>query len=100
MKVLETILSFLTTVARILFRHKRKPAAGSKPCPGTDPLPAPDEPPRAPDAGNRSDDDLHRSDTLTDNQGHPGKINIRPTDITGCFLMIAGAGGCLYKWFF
>ena len=49
MNVLETILNFLTSLARIIFPRKRKPAAGDCPCPH--PLPAPAEPPLPPDAG-------------------------------------------------
>ena len=73
MNVLETILNFLTSLARIILPRKRKPATGDCPCPH--PLPAPAEPPLPPDAGDGSDPDLYRSDTLALEQGtwEPGK---------------------------
>ena len=98
MNVLETILNFLTSLARIIFPRKRKPAAGDCPCPH--PLPAPAEPPLPPDAGDGSDPDLHRSDTLALNQGDWGtKQRVEPIDIAGYSLMAAGLIGGLYKLF-
>ena len=98
MNVLETILNFLTSLARIIFPRKRKPAAGDCPCPH--PLPAPAEPPLPPDAGDGSDPDLYRSDTLALNQGDWGtKQRIEPIDIAGYSLMAAGLIGGLYKLF-
>ena len=70
MNVLETILNFLTRLARIIFPRKQRPAAGDCPCPH--PLPAPAEPPLPPDEGNGSDPDLHRGDTLALAQGDWG----------------------------
>ncbi len=70
MNVLETILNFLTSLARIIFPRKRKPAAGDCPCPH--PLPAPTEPPLPPDAGDGSN-------SLSDRgTGEPGKKASRP----------------------
>ena len=106
MNVLETILHFLTSLARIIFPRKQKPAAGDCPCPH--PLPAPAEPPLPPDAGDGSDPDLHRSDTLALAQGNreaPGrqKENLSPAadwlGMSGYSLMLMGGAGCLYKWF-
>ena len=100
MNVLETILNFLTSLARIIFPRKRKPAAGDCPCPH--PLPAPAEPPLPPDAGDGSDPDLYRSDTLALAQGDWGSHKNRETDwlgMSGYSLMLMGGVGCLYKWF-
>ena len=98
MNVLETILNFLTSLARIIFPRKRKPAAGDCPCPH--PLPAPAEPPLPPDAGDGSNPDLYRSDTLALNQGDRGtKQRVEPIDIAGYSLMAAGLIGGLYKLF-
>lgn len=99
MKVLETILSFFTVLARIIFPRKPKPAAQPAPCPCPAPLPAPAQPALAPDAGDGSDDDLYRSDPLALHPSRPGKTVLQPADIAGCLLMIAGSAGCLYKWF-
>ena len=103
MNVLETILTFLPSLARIIFPRKRKPAAGDCPCPH--PLPAPAEPPLPPDAGDGSDPDLHRSDTLALGQGDWGtrQENLPPgadwLGMSGYSLMLMGGGGCLYKLF-
>ena len=100
MNVLETILNFLTQLARIIFPRKRKPAAGDCPCPH--PLPAPPEPPLPPDEGNGSDPDLHRGDTLALAQGDWGSRKNREADwlgMSGYSLMLMGGVGCLYKWF-
>ena len=98
MKYLETILAFLTSLARIIFPRKRKPAAGDCPCPH--PMPAPPEPSLPSDAGDRSDPDLYRSDTLALNQGDWGtKQRVEPIDIAGYSLMAAGLIGGLYKLF-
>ena len=98
MKYLETILAFLTQLARIIFPRKQKPAAGDCPCPH--PLPAPAEPPLPPDAGDGSNPDLYRSDTLALNQGDWGtKQRVEPIDIAGYSLMAAGLIGGLYKLF-
>ena len=100
MNVLETILNILTQLARIIFPRKRKPAAGDCPCPH--PLPAPPEPPLPPDAGDGSDPDLHRGDTLALAQGDWGSRKNREADwlgMSGYSLMLMGGVGCLYKWF-
>lgn len=106
MNVLQTILSFLTQLAQIIFpRHKRL-AAGDCPCPH--PQPAPVEPPLPPDAGNGSDAGLHRSDTLALAQGshrhHYPPNYSRPAEsdwlgLSGYSLMLIGGAGCLYRWF-
>ena len=99
MNVLETILNFLTSLARIIFPRKRKPAAGDCPCPH--PLPAPPEPPLPPDAGDGSDPDLHRGDTLDLAQGDWGNKSSQADwlGMSGYSLMLMGGAGCLYKWF-
>ena len=96
MKYLETILAFLTQLARIIFPRKQKPAASDCPCP--DPMPAPPEPSLPSDAGDGSDADSDRSDTLTLVQGDWGKY-VEPIDIAGYCLMAGGLIGGLYKLF-
>ncbi|WP_347146377.1 hypothetical protein [Parabacteroides goldsteinii] len=99
MNVLETILNFLTNLARIIFPRKRKPAAGDCPCPH--PMPAPPEPALPSDAGDGSDPDLYRGDTLALAQGDWGS-KPTPTDwpgISGYSLMLIGSAACVYKWF-
>ena len=96
MNVLETILNFLTSLARIILPRKRKPATGDCPCPH--PLPAPAEPPLPPDAGDGSDPDLYRGDTITLTQGDWGdKHHVEPIEIAGYSLMAFGVIGSLYK---
>ena len=102
MNVLETILSFLTSLARIIFPRKRKPATGDCPCPDPYPRPFPDgdHPAVSPDAANGSDPDSNRSDTLALRQGDWGTSSgIQPINIVGYCLMAAGGIGCLYKLF-
>ncbi|WP_293713931.1 hypothetical protein [uncultured Parabacteroides sp.] len=102
MNVLETILSFLTSLARIIFPRKRKPATGDCPCPDPYPRPFPDgdHPAVSPDAANGSDPDSDRSDTLALRQGDWGTSSgIQPINIVGYCLMAAGGIGCLYKLF-
>ncbi len=58
MKTLETILAFLTTLARIIFPPaSKKPAAGDCPCPHPYPRPLPDgdHPTVSPDGADGSD---------------------------------------------
>lgn len=100
MNVLESILNFLTTLARIIFPRRKRPAAGDCPCPN--PLPVPDghRPPLPPDEGDGSDADSHRSDTLALHQGDwGGQPGVEPIDIAGYCLMAAGGIGCLCKLF-
>ena len=102
MKYLETILAFLTSLARIIFPRKQKPAAGDCPCPHPYPRPVPDgdHPAVSPDGTNGSDPDSDRSDTLALRQGDWGlRSDIQPIDIAGYCLMAAGGIGCLYKLF-
>ena len=96
MNVLETILNFLTNLARIIFPRKRKPAAGDCPCPH--PIPAPAKPALPSDAGDGSDPDLHRGDTLALTQGDWGdKLHVEPIEIAGYSLIAFGVIGSLYK---
>ena len=98
MKYLETILAFLTQLARIIFPRKQKPAAGDCPCPYPRPLPYGDHPPVSPNETDGSDADSNRSDTLTLVQGDWGKY-VEPIDIAGYCLMAGGLIGGLYKVF-
>lgn len=97
MNVLESILNFLTTLARIIFPRLQRPATGDCPCPN--PLPAPAGPPLPADAGDGSHTELHRSDTVVVQQGASGNISacLNPLNIVGYCLMIAGGAGCLLK---
>ena len=74
MNVLETILNFLTSLARIIFPRKQKPAAGDCPCPHPYPRPVPDgdHPAVSPDGADGSDANSDRSDTLALHQGDWG----------------------------
>ena len=71
MNVLETILSFLTTLARIIFPRRKRPVAGDDLCPC--PLPEPPIPPLSPPS---------EADWL---------------GLSGYTLMLAGGIGSLYK---
>ena len=96
MNLLETILSFLTNLARIIFPRKRKPAAGDCPCP--DPMLAPAKPSLPSDVGDGSNPDLYRGDTLALTQGDWGdKHHVDPIEIAGLCLMAFGVIGSLYK---
>ena len=102
MKYLETILAFLTQLARIIFPRKQKPAAGDCPCPDPYPRPLPngDHPTVSPNETDGSDADSDRSDTLALHQGDWGtKQRVEPIDIAGYSLMAAGLIGGLYKLF-
>ena len=81
MNVLETILSFLTTLARIIFPRRKRPVAGDDLCPY--PLPEPPIPPR------RS-----RSDSLPPLSPPPEADWL---GLSGYTLMLAGGIGSLYK---
>ncbi|MBC8617549.1 hypothetical protein H8788_07360 [Parabacteroides faecis] len=102
MKYLETILTFLTSLAWIIFPRKQKPTAGDCPCPHPYPRPLPDgdHPAVSSDGTDGSDADSYRSDTLALNQGDRGtKQRVEPIDIAGYSLMAAGLIGGLYKLF-
>ena len=102
MKTLETILNFLTSLVRIIFPRKQKPAAGDFPCPHPYPRPVPDgdHPAVSPDGADGSDANSDRSDTLVLHQGDWGtKQRVEPIDIAGYSLMAAGLIGGLYKLF-
>ena len=100
MKTLETILNFLTSLVRIIFPRKQKPAAGDFPCPHPYPRPLPDgdHPAVSTDGADRSDADDYRSDTLALTQGDWGdKHHVEPIEIAGYSLMAFGVIGSLYK---
>ena len=84
MNVLETILSFLTTLARIIFPRRKRPVAGDDLCPY--PLPEPPIPPLPVERGNGSNPRRSRSDSLPPLSPPPGYT-----------LMLAGGIGSLYK---
>lgn len=97
MDVLKTILSFLTTLAQIIFPRRKRPAAGDCPCPN--PLPAPAGPPVSLDTGDGGDTELHRGDSValerdfTDNNNALSNL----TYVAGCGLMMAGGVGCVLR---
>lgn len=97
MNVLESILNFLTTLARIIFPRLKRPATGDCPCPN--PLPVPAGPPLPRDAGDGSDAELHRGDTVALQPGAYGGLSacINPLNAMGYCLMVAGGAGCLLK---
>lgn len=96
MKYLETIFRFLTSLARIIFTRKQKPADGDCPCP--DPFHALTSPSLTPDAGDGSDIDLYRSDSLALTQRDwERKQRIEPVEVAGLCLMTFGVMGSLYK---
>lgn len=100
MNILESILHFLTTLARIIFPGKK--GKNGSPCPHPYPRALPDghHPAVSPDGTNGSDPDSDRSDTLALHQGHWGTCSgLQPIDIAGYCLMAAGGIGCLYRWF-
>ena len=102
MKYLETILAFLTQLARIIFPRKQKSAAGDCPCPDPYPRPLPDDDHStvSPDEADGSDTDLYRGDTLALYQGDwEIKQRVEPIDIAGYSLIAAGLIGGLYKLF-
>ena len=100
MKYLETILNFLTSLARIIFPRRQKSAAGDCPCPHPYPRPLPDgdHPTVSADGADRSDADNYRSDTLALTQRDWGdKHHVEPIEIAGLCLMAFGMIGSLYK---
>lgn len=124
MKYLETILRFLTGLARIIFPRKQKPAADDCPCPHPYPRPLPDgdHPAVSPDGADGGDADGHRSDSLalqqSDRAGNRGgnytseqcaeqcveqraqqcaEQRVEPINLAGYSLMAIGSLGCIYK---
>lgn len=110
MKVLETILNFLTVLARVIFPRKPKTATGNclcpspyptspanppHPSPSPNPLPDPPGPPLATDAGDGSNGKLHRSDSIA-LHNHPQADWL---GLSGYSMMLLGGAGCVYKWF-
>lgn len=92
MNVLETILSFLTTLARIIFPRRKRPVAGDDLCPC--PLPEPPIPPLPVERGNRSNPRRSRSDSLPPLSPPPEADWL---GLSGYTLMLAGGIGSLYK---
>ena len=76
MNLLETILNFLTTLARIIFPRRKHPVAGDDLC--TSPLPEPPIPPLSP----------------SPETPHPEADWL---GLSGYTLMLAGGIGSLYK---
>ena len=107
MKTLETILAFLTSLARIIFPRRQKSAAGDCPCPHPYPRPLPDgdHPVVSTDGADGSDADNYRSDTLALEQGDWGtrQESLPPgadwLGMSGYSLMLMGGVGCLCKLF-
>ena len=107
MNVLETILSFLTTLARIIFPRRKRPVAGDDLCPC--PLPEPPIPPLPVERGNGSNPRRSRSDSLPPlspppeapppEAPHPEAPHPEADwlGLSGYTLMLAGGIGSLYK---
>ena len=87
MNVLETILSFLTTLARIIFPRRKRPVAGDDLCPC--PLPEPPIPPLPVERGNGSNPLSPPPEAP-----HPEADWL---GLSGYTLMLAGGIGSLYK---
>lgn len=88
MKLLETVLNFLLTLAQVIFPRKRKPSPNDRPCPS--PLP---RPPLPLEGGNGSDLSLHRRDSLPPEE--------QPADwlgISGYTLIVCSRVGSICKW--
>lgn len=114
MKVLETVLNFLLTLAQVIFPRKRKPSPSDRPCPS--PLPRPPLPPLPLEGGNGSDLSLHRRDSLPpeeqpapsphpqeSRQPSPSSPNHKPPvadwlGISGYTLIVCGGVGCVCRW--
>ena len=103
MNVLETILSFLTTLARIIFPRRKRPVAGDDLCPC--PLPEPPIPPLPVERGNGSNP-LHRERGNGSNPRRSRSDSLPPLSpppeadwlgLSGYTLMLAGGIGSLYK---
>ena len=92
MNVLETILSFLTTLARIIFPRRKRPVAGDDLCPC--PLPEPPIPPLPVERGNGSNPRRSRSDSLPPLSPPPEADWL---GLSGYTLILAGGSGSLYK---
>jgi len=88
MNVLETILNFLTTLARIIFPRRKQPVAGDNLCP--DPLPLPPQPPLPVERRNGNNADSLRRNPLPPEADWLG--------LSGYTLMLLGGTGCLLKY--
>ena len=93
MNVLETILSFLTTLARIIFPRRKRPVAGDDLCPC--PLPEPPIPPLPVERGNGSNPRRSRSDSLPPLSPPPEADWL---GLSGYTLMLAGGIGSLIRY--
>lgn len=99
MNYLEIILTFITTLARIIFPRRKRPVAGDHPCPA--PLPCPDRPPLPPDEADGGDTGGTGSDALAPIRPVPASPAKHPEadwlGISGYCLMVAGGAGCVLK---
>lgn len=97
MNLLETILNFLTTLARIIFPQRKHPVAGDDLCPS--PLPEPPIPPLPVEGRNGSNPRRSRSNPLPP-LSPPSETPHPEADwlgLSGYTLMLAGGIGSLYK---
>lgn len=86
MKYLEAVLNFLTTLARLLFRGKRKHQPGYPPAEHRSNTGcAPKE--------HGSSPGCHRSDTIVSSSNSP-----TPENLMGWALIVCGVSGYVIKW--
>ena len=97
MNLLETILNFLTTLARIIFPRRKHPVAGDDLCPC--PLPEPPIPPLPVEGRNGSNPRRSRSNSLPPLSPSPETPHPEADwlGLSGYPLMLAGGLGSLYK---
>lgn len=98
MNILETILTFLTGLARIIF--PRKEHARPEVYPRPHPLPEPPLPSVPLEGGDGSDPDSPRGDTLALQAGDWGRNKPLSADwlgMSGYTLMLAGGVGVILK---
>ena len=96
MKVLETVLNFLLTLAQVIFPRKRKPSPSDRPCPP--PQPPPPVPPlpleEQPTPSPHSQESRHPSPSSPDHQ--PPSADW--LGISGYTLIACGGVGCVCRW--
>ena len=97
MNLLETILNFLTTLARSIFPRRKHPVAGDDLCPS--PLPEPPIPPLPVEGRNGSNPRRSRSNPLPPLSPSPETPHPEADwlGLSGYTLMLAGGIGSLYK---
>lgn len=96
MKYLETILNFLTTLARIIFPRRKRPVTGDNLCP--DPLPQPPQSPLPLERGNGNSPDSLRRNPLPPAHPKTSALEADWLGLSGYTLMLLGGTGYLLKY--